>query len=146
MSHECQCSGAGHCPRFNKDMTRRMHQICSGVYPLGMVAVGETVRQAYLARWSAEAGVATPKPRTRRFSLECVLRGKPTGETRPCKTCGGTKSVPLYACPIFGVCSAEGPRVEGVAWCRTCERKETPPAAQSATSNQADVGTPLNSK
>jgi hypothetical protein len=67
------------------------------------------------------------KPSAGRFSLACTLRGEPTGETRPCRTCGGRlRDVPLYACPVHGVCSADGAPVEGVKWCRTCTDKVPP--------------------
>src|SRR5690349_8729886 len=67
--------------------------------------------QRYRDRWGG-TGKATPAPRTPtaaapgRFALACSLRGDATGETRPCKTCGGVRDVPLYACPVHGVCTA----------------------------------------
>lgn len=73
------------------------------------------------ARSTPGSVVAT---RPGRFSLDCSLRGDPTGEIRSCTTCGGPKDIPLYACQVHGSCSAEGPRLDGVAWCRTCSDKK----------------------
>lgn len=38
----------------------------------------------------------------------CKHLGAATGDTRECKTCGGTKTIPLYHCGIHGVCTKDG--------------------------------------
>lgn len=55
--------------------------------------------------------------------LSCIHRGELTGETRPCKTCGGRQvTEPLLACAVHGVCT-EARLVAGVACCRICEER-----------------------
>jgi hypothetical protein len=66
-----------------------------------------------------------------RFSLACVHRGEPTGETRSCRGCGGAKDVPLYSCAVHGVCTTER-KADGVKWCRTCDEKVAPPDPERA--------------
>ena len=78
-------------------------------------------------RWTTGTPVTPIWPTPGRFSLECSLRGEPTGETRECNTCGNrTRTVPLYACPVHGVCTRDGAPVDGVKWCRTCTDKKLP--------------------
>jgi hypothetical protein len=41
----------------------------------------------------------------------CRHLGEPTGEARPCRSCGGKeRAVPLRACAVYGAC-AEGSAV-----------------------------------
>lgn len=70
----------------------------------------------------------TRKP-GKRFSLACIHRGEPTGETRDCKSCGGVKQEPVYSCAVHGQCSTRF--VDNwLHWCRTCEDKTAPTADQ----------------
>lgn len=76
--------------------------------------------------WSKGKSVEPRK--AKRFSLECTLRGEPTGEVLPCKLCGRHgQPVVVYSCPIYGRCvkepvgSSDAPR-----WCRGCPDKVLP--------------------
>ena len=65
-----------------------------------MSKIPEHVKAARRAR--------TRENRTRpaRVALPCARLGPPTGETRPCKACGGKSvAVPLRACSAYGVCA-----------------------------------------
>lgn len=58
------------------------------------------------ARHKKEKGATKPALKAARQSLPCAHLGEPTGETRPCQSCGGrTVRVPLLACAVYGVCS-----------------------------------------
>lgn len=52
--------------------------------------------------------------------LPCVHLGEPTGETRECKTCGGSVKLKLLTCEIHGLCTVAR-RVDGVACCNGCK-------------------------
>jgi ADP-heptose:LPS heptosyltransferase len=55
----------------------------------------------------------------------CRHQGRPTGEHRDCRTCGGAPHVPLLACrrPEIGTCTGDR-LVPGLTWCRTCPHHE----------------------
>jgi len=64
--------------------------------------------------------------------LACASRGLPTGDSRPCKTCTGTESVPLLACSRFGACTESKAVTDAagrpVRTCAGCEARTDPPA------------------
>lgn len=139
----CECPAPGYCRRYQLVQSDRAHALCRGA------GCSPQVSAAYREKWARRAaGGATavaslpvvpaagpPRKPAARFSLDCVHRGEPTGETVACRVCGGTRQVALHACAAHGVCSvemrAERPRVPGepaafYPWCRTCPDKAAP--------------------
>lgn len=63
--------------------------------------------------------------------LPCIYRGEPTGEVRPCKTCGNKETtVALLSCQLHGKCAADKvvSDAEGkpVTICRLCTDRVVP--------------------
>jgi predicted GH43/DUF377 family glycosyl hydrolase len=56
----------------------------------------------------------------------CPHFGKPTGETRACKTCSGKVELKLFACAVHGSCTVKK-KTDGVACCEGCPDKPKPP-------------------
>ncbi len=76
------------------------------------------------------------------LASSCIYRGNPTGETRPCKTCGNKQTkIKLLACSVHGECSVDRQVTsqEGnpIANCRLC--KERVPSATVAPSRQVNL-------
>jgi predicted GH43/DUF377 family glycosyl hydrolase len=62
---------------------------------------------------------------------DCAHRGGPTGQTAPCRTCGGRVELKLYACAVHGTCTL-GRKVEGHGCCQGCPDRPKPPAPPDA--------------
>lgn len=75
------------------------------------------------------AGYVEPKPAGRK-ALDCIHRGGPTGQTRPCKECTKTTAVSLFGCAKHGVCTeSKLVKLEDgspVKCCRICLDREEP--------------------
>jgi hypothetical protein len=80
----------------------------------------EQKREEFQRRIAQQAHLLAVTDRLR----PCRHRGEATGETGGCRSCGGVRQVPLYACAVHGTCSLWEPTDRTEHYCGRCPERE----------------------